>query len=42
MKIRVQYRGGQYIDFVVHEDILMVDFVDMAKVHGKIRTFEFP
>ena len=42
MKIRVQYYGGHHVDFVVPEDILMVDFVEMAKVHGKIRTFEFP
>jgi hypothetical protein len=38
MKVRVQYYGGHHVDFVVPEDILMVDFVEMAKVHGKIRT----
>ena len=42
MKVRVQYYGGHHVDFVVPEDILMVDFVEMAKVHGRIRTFEFP
>ena len=42
MKIRVRYHDGLAVDFVVPEDILMADFVEIAKVHGKIRTIEFP
>jgi hypothetical protein len=42
MKVRVHYRDGLAVDFVVPENILMIDFVEIVKVHGKIRTFEFP
>ena len=44
MKVRVHYRDGRAVDFVVPEDILVVDFASMAmaKVHGQIRRIEFP
>lgn len=42
MKVRVHYRDGRAVDFVVPEDILVVDFAVMAKVHGQIRRIEFP
>jgi hypothetical protein len=41
MKVRVHYRDGLAVDFVVPENIPMIDFVEMAKVHGKIHTIEF-
>lgn len=42
MKVRVHYRDGKAVDFVVPEDILVVDFAELAKVHGQIRRIEFP
>ena len=42
MKVRVIYRSGLVLDFVVNEDILIVDFVELAKEHGDIRMMEFP
>lgn len=42
MKVRVIYRSGLVLDFVVNEDILVVDFVELAKEHGYIRMMEFP
>ena len=42
MKVRVIYRSGLVLDFVVNEDILVVDFVEMAREHGTIRMVEFP
>lgn len=42
MKVRVHYRDGRAVDFVVPEDILVVDFAAMAKMHGQIRRIEFP
>jgi hypothetical protein len=42
MKVRVHYRDGKAVDFVVPEDILVVDFAELAKAHGQIRRIEFP
>lgn len=41
MKVRVHYRGGEVLDFVVNEEILVADFAEMAKQHGAIRKVEF-
>lgn len=42
MKVRVQFWSGTSQDFVVPEDILFVDFVNMAfEAGGKIRHLEF-
>jgi hypothetical protein len=42
MKVRVHYRDGLAVDFIVPEDILVVTFAAMTKVHGQIRRIEFP
>lgn len=42
MKVRVHYHDGRAVDFVVPEDILVVDFAVMAKACGQIRRIEFP
>ena len=41
MKVRVHYRGGEVLDFVVDAEILVADFAAMASQHGKIRKVEF-
>lgn len=41
MRIHVVYYGGKSADFVVPEDILAVDFADLASKHGRIRRVEF-
>lgn len=41
MKVRVHYRGGEVLDFVVNEEILVADFAELAKKHGPIRKVEF-
>ena len=42
MKVRVIYRSGLVLDFVVNEDILVVDCVEMARKHGTVRMMGFP
>lgn len=42
MKVRVTYRSGCLQDFIVPEDILVVDFTTMAKRDGDtIRKVDF-
>jgi hypothetical protein len=42
MKIRAHFWSGTSQDFVVPEDILFMDFINMAfEVGGKIRYLEF-
>lgn len=41
MRVRVYYKDGKAVDFVVPEDILVVDFSRLAEVHGKVKKVEF-
>lgn len=42
MKVRVHYRGGEVLDFVVDAEILVADFAVLAAKHGIVRRVEFP
>lgn len=43
MHVRVTYRSGLTLNFVVSEDILVVEFQQIAEqLGGKIRAVEFP
>ena len=42
MKVRVTYKSGQTQLFIVAEDMLVVDFQNLAEpLGGKIRRLEF-
>lgn len=41
MKVRVHYKCGMVVIFIVPEDILVVDFIVMATKLGEIRKVEF-
>jgi hypothetical protein len=42
MKIRVTFLGGKVQDFVVDEDILIMDFIELVvKAGGQARRMEF-
>jgi len=42
MKVRVHYRDGLAVDFAMPGSTSMDDFVRIAKVHGIIKSIEFP
>jgi hypothetical protein len=43
MKVRVTYRSGLTLNFIVSEDILVVEFQQIAeRLGGKVRKLEFP
>lgn len=41
IKVCVHYHGGKVLDFIVNQDLRVVDFTAMASQHGKIRKVEF-
>lgn len=42
LRVHVHFRNGSVIEFVVPSTMTMDDFIKITKVHGVIKSVEFP
>lgn len=41
MKIKVNYKAGKDMTFIVPQDILAIEFCRMAAMFGEVKSFSF-